>query len=93
LNFGPLYVPRKGDKIKLGRDNYGIYQLVIEHETGKMFSEDNEYLYLGGDIISEYAFKGNYYFVAGDNVSNSIDSRQFGFIPEAHIIGVVGWIL
>ena len=93
LNFGPVYVPCKGDSIILDRSNYGIYRLIIEHETSKTFSEDAEYLYLGGDRISEYIFKGNYYFVAGDNVSNSNDSRQFGFIPEAHIIGVVRWIL
>ena len=93
LNFGPLYVPRKGDSIKLDQSNYSLYKLIIEHETGKIFSEDTEYLYLGGNRISEYIFKGNYYFVAGDNVSNSIDSRQFGFVPEAYIIGVVKWIL
>ena len=39
--------------------------------------------------LYEYVFKDGYYFVAGDNVSNSSDSRRFGLIPEEFIIGVV----
>lgn len=31
----------------------------------------------------------NYYFMAGDNVLNSHDSRYFGLVPEEYIVGVV----
>ena len=93
LNFGPLYVPKRGAKVALNQNSYILYKLIIEYETGEKFNIDNGRLYLGQNIISEYTFKNNYYFVAGDNVLNSFDSRRFGLIPEEYIVGVVGWIL
>ena len=92
LNFGPLYVPKRGDKIDLDQNRYILYKLIIEYETGKNFRVEEGRLYLGESIISEYTFKNNYYFVAGDNVLNSFDSRRFGLIPEEHIVGVVRWV-
>jgi signal peptidase I len=35
----------------------------------------------------------NYYFMIGDNQNNSIDSRQFGPVPEENIVGKVVFIL
>ena len=75
-------MPKKGDKVPLDQNNYILYKLIIEYETGEIFNISNGYLYLGQNIISEYTFKNNYYFVAGDNVLNSFDSRRFGLIPE-----------
>ena len=92
INFGPFYVPKKGDRIELNLDNYILYKMIIECETGENFNIDNNDLYLGKNAIIEYVFSKNYYFVAGDNVSNSLDSRHFGLIPEEFIIGVVKWI-
>jgi len=92
FNFGPLYVPKRGDSISLNQDNYILYKLIIEYETGEKFRVDDEHLYLGQSVISEHTFKNNYYFVAGDNVLNSFDSRRFGLIPQEYIVGVVGWI-
>ena len=92
LNFGPLYVPKRDDKISLDQNNYILYKLIIEHETGEVFNINNGLLYLGQNVVSEYTFKNNYYFVAGDNVLNSFDSRRFGLIPEEYIVGVVRWM-
>ncbi len=33
--------------------------------------------------------KGNWYFLGGDNVLNSRDSRYFGLVPQEYIVGVV----
>lgn len=33
------------------------------------------------------------YYVLGDNVNNSIDSRHFGFIPDSLIIGRARYVL
>jgi len=37
--------------------------------------------------IHAYRFKENYYFVAGDKVMNSQDSRYWGLLPEPFIVG------
>ena len=38
-------------------------------------------------IIRRYRFRENYYFVAGDRVANSQDSRYWGLLPEPFIVG------
>jgi signal peptidase I len=77
-DFGPYYIPRKGDTMKLTKSNTILYKTLIEYESGKE-----------PIILKSYTFKNNYYFVAGDNLFSSKDSRYFGVIPEDYIIGVV----
>ena len=42
---------------------------------------------LGDSLITEYVFQKNYYFVGGDNVMYSQDSRYWGLLPEEYIVG------
>jgi len=76
-NFGPLYLPRKGDVIHMSRENISIYRKLIEWETGQK---------LDPRIVS-YTFQKNYYFVAGDRIEDSQDSRYWGLLPEEFIVG------
>ena len=76
-NFGPLYLPRKGDVIDMNRENISIYRKLIEWETGQK---------LDPRIVS-YTFQKNYYFVAGDRIEDSQDSRYWGLLPEEFIVG------
>ncbi len=55
-------------------------------------SEDGT-IWIGGEEITSYRFDGNYYFMCGDNVSSSNDSRYWGFVPEEFIVGVVSRII
>lgn len=79
-NFGPLYIPQKGDTIELDSIGRAIYGPVIDYETGAWPSDD----------MKSHTFKHNYYFTFGDNSINSRDSRYWGFLPEEFIIGIVG---
>lgn len=81
-NFGPLYLPRKGDVIDMNRENISIYRKLIEWETGQK---------LDPRIVS-YTFQKNYYFVAGDRIEDSQDSRYWGLLPEEFIVGKATFI-
>lgn len=92
-NFGPLYVPRKGDVIHLNADNLLFYSLILEFETGKKFTvSPNGEVLADGTPMDYHIFTHDYYFTCGDNVMNSRDSRYWGFVPEEYIVGVVDFI-
>lgn len=78
-NWGPLIVPATGLSVSLDDFTRELYRQVIEFETGKTLE----------DTVTEYTFRGNYYFAVGDNAMSSYDSRYWGFIPEDFIIGIV----
>lgn len=87
-NYGPLYVPKKGDVIKLDAINYWIYERAIKtYENNPTFTMTDGKFYLDNKEITSYTFKYDYYFMMGDNRHNSADSRFWGFVPEDHIVG------
>lgn len=91
-NYGPLYVPKKGGHIKLSKDNIKKYKDILMFENTEILIFDN-YIMINKKEVTEYTFKNNYYFMLGDNLYHSIDSRYWGFVPEGHIIGKVILIL
>ncbi len=92
LNFGPLYLPRAGDSIPLNRANYILYKQAIEWEQQKRLSWSDSGCRLQDVPASGYRFRKNYYFVAGDEVENSQDSRYWGVLPEDFIVGKA-WLI
>jgi signal peptidase I len=87
-NFGPVYIPKEGDRIQLNEKTLALYQYaIINYEDNEDVKLENGKLTIGGKEVSEYTFKQNYYFMMGDNRHNSLDSRFWGFVPEDHIVG------
>lgn len=87
-NFGPLYIPKKGDIIEMNQQNAILYRKLIEWETGKTLPVDNSTnASLNNLPIKTYSFQTNYYFVAGDRIEDSKDSRFWGLFPEEFIVG------
>ena len=94
-NMPSMYVPRKGDLICITPKEAYLYKYVLEWETGKKITIDWEQrrVFANGKSLYKHKFLHDYYFVAGDNVLNSWDSRYWGVIPEDYIVGVVGCII
>jgi signal peptidase I len=91
-HFGTLYLPEKGCRLALDTLNVKLYRNPIQYETGKSLRIENGYILLGDSIIDNYTFRQNYYFMSGDHVMDSADSRYWGLLPEDHIIGKVAFI-
>lgn len=85
--FGPLPIPQKGRVAVMNRTNFLLYRQLISWEQKKKLQWEDGQALLGDSIISQYCFQKNYYFVSGDNMANSQDSRYWGLLPDEYIVG------
>lgn len=91
-DFGSLYIPRIGDKIALNRTNILLYKKIIEWEKGYSLIFERDTLWDNNAPLSTYIFSHNYYFMGGDKVENSQDSRYWGLLPDDLIVGKAAFI-
>ena len=87
-DFGPLHVPARGQTVAMDSTAVKLYRKLIEWEQKKPMTRNGNKVYLGDSLIQEYRFRENYYFMGGDNMENSKDSRYWGLLPESYIVGV-----
>ena len=87
-DFGPLHVPARGQTVAMDSTAVKLYRNLVEWEQKKPLTRKDNQVYLGDSLIQEYCFKENYYFVGGDYMENSKDSRYWGLLPEPYIVGI-----
>ena len=87
-DFGPLHVPARGQTVAMDSTAVKLYRKLIEWEQKKPMTRNGNKVYLGDSLIQEYRFRENYYFMGGDHMENSKDSRYWGLLPEPYIVGV-----
>lgn len=86
-NYGPLWIPKKGEWLTLTPENYSLYERAIRvYEHNQFEMKDGQFI-LNGQAVTKYQFKMNYYWMMGDNRQGSQDSRYWGFVPEDRIVG------
>lgn len=84
-----IILPGRGKTIRMTRENVRFYvPTIMRHEPEKA-SLVGDSLCLSGRMTDRYTFQQDYYWISTDEASNMADSRSFGFIPHACLIGRV----
>ena len=86
--LGPLPIPAEGQTVMMDTMAVKMYGRLIEWEQKKPLVVHGNCIALGDSLITHYRFKENYYFMGGDNLESSNDSRYWGLVPEPYMVGV-----
>lgn len=92
-NWGPVCIPARGMTLQIDSTNVRIYDRIIAYETKGKFRVYKNKVWFGDRPLERYTFRENWYFMAGDHLYNSKDSRYIGLVPEKFLVGKVVLIL
>lgn len=87
-NYGPLYIPAKGESVWLDSAAVAVYRdVIVRYEDHELTTLPDGTVLIDGHPATEYVFEQDYFFVMGDNRDSSYDSRIWGFVPWDHVVG------
>ncbi len=93
-NFGPIYIPKKGATVALNEKSIPFYEQIIRRYENNDLTVFGDVIYINGKKATSYTFKQDYYWMMGDNRQNSLDARNWGYVPFDHVVGkpVMIWL-
>ena len=92
---GELYTQDyyKNNNEKFDYSFFNIEKYTVDNNLGIYIESDGKVLFTyidnNGEIKETYTIPENYYFVMGDNRSNSKDSREIGLVRYDDLAGIV----
>jgi signal peptidase I len=86
-DFGPVVVPSRGMRVILSDSTVNDWRTILIREGHSVAVNGEGVVMLDGAPADHAIITQNYYFVLGDNRTNSQDSRHWGYVPEQNIIG------
>jgi len=86
-NLGPIFIPQKGSTIEITLDNLPLFYRIITTYEGNTLEIRGEQIFINGELTNTFTFAMDYFWMMGDNRHNSADSRNWGFVPEDHVVG------
>lgn len=87
-NYGPLYIPARGDVIPITESTLPAYRTLIEQYEDHVITQGADgTIFVDGVRTNHYVVEQDYFFVMGDNRDSSYDSRLWGFVPWDHVVG------
>ena len=86
-DYGPVVVPRRGQRVFLDDLTWPVVRTVIERYEGHTAERTADGFLIDGRPTDSYTFAQDYYFALGDSRDDSADSRTWGFVPFDHVIG------
>ena len=86
-NFGPIYIPKAGAKVKLDLNSLPYYEQIIKNHENNDLAVVGDAIFVNGEKADSYTFKQDYYWLMGDNRHNSLDARYWGYVPFDHVLG------
>lgn len=86
--YGPLYVPAKGDTLELSEETWPFLKEIIQRYEGHTaYRRPDGVIEVDGVEAMTYVVEKDYYFLMGDNRDSSVDSRYWGYVPRDHLVG------
>jgi signal peptidase I len=80
-------IPRPGEQISLSESTLPAWHSLVEREGHRVTTSPSGEILIDGVAVTAYRVEQRHYFFAGDNASDSFDSRYWGLLPERAILG------